>query len=110
MDFDVIPSNDIGSDLNDSSPSEIVQDLTMLRRGYALKVESTSNSCTLSPVIDTLLPFSSENNDKVFNHGVLASKMSRIFEASHARGFCPSITRASSPQLHLGIHYPNLID
>ncbi|GKA30028.1 hypothetical protein Tco_0716273 [Tanacetum coccineum] len=24
------------------------------------------------------------------------------FEASRARGFCPSITRASNPQLHLG--------
>ncbi|GJS72270.1 reverse transcriptase domain-containing protein [Tanacetum coccineum] len=32
------------------------------------------------------------------------------FEASRARGFCPSITRASNPQLHLGIRYPNLID
>ncbi|GKD45125.1 hypothetical protein Tco_1269770, partial [Tanacetum coccineum] len=25
------------------------------------------------------------------------------FEDSRARGFCPSITRASNPQLHLGI-------
>ncbi|GKA56168.1 hypothetical protein Tco_0755240, partial [Tanacetum coccineum] len=24
------------------------------------------------------------------------------FEASRARGFCPSITRASNPQLHYG--------
>ncbi|GJS40170.1 reverse transcriptase domain-containing protein [Tanacetum coccineum] len=32
------------------------------------------SNATLSPVIDTLLPFSSENKDKVFNHGVLASK------------------------------------
>ncbi|GJX99349.1 hypothetical protein Tco_0356368 [Tanacetum coccineum] len=38
------------------------------------------------------------------------SGLSRIFEASRARGFCPSITRASNPQLHLGIQYPNLID
>ncbi|GJY10540.1 hypothetical protein Tco_0378725 [Tanacetum coccineum] len=37
-------------------------------------------------------------------------RMSRIFEASRARGICPSITRASHPQLHLGIRYPNLID
>ncbi|GJT54998.1 hypothetical protein Tco_0990052 [Tanacetum coccineum] len=29
-------------------------------------------------------------------------KMSQIFEASRARGFCPSITRASHPQLHFG--------
>ncbi|GJU85485.1 hypothetical protein Tco_1293031 [Tanacetum coccineum] len=28
--------------------------------------------------------------------------MSQIFEASRARGFCPSITSASNPQLHLG--------
>ncbi|GJY12769.1 hypothetical protein Tco_0382078 [Tanacetum coccineum] len=50
--------------------------------------------------------------------GLKASKLShhkspmiaRIFEASRARGFCPSITRASNPQLHLGIQYPNLID
>ncbi|GJV60443.1 reverse transcriptase domain-containing protein [Tanacetum coccineum] len=32
------------------------------------------------------------------------------FEASRARGFCSPITRASHPQLHLGIQYPNLID
>ncbi|GJT21002.1 reverse transcriptase domain-containing protein [Tanacetum coccineum] len=32
------------------------------------------------------------------------------FEASRARGFCPPITRASHPQLHLGVQYPNLID
>ncbi|GJZ27547.1 hypothetical protein Tco_0571800 [Tanacetum coccineum] len=30
------------------------------------------------------------------------TRMSRIFEASRARGFCPSITRASHPQLHFG--------
>ncbi|GJW15944.1 hypothetical protein Tco_0020077 [Tanacetum coccineum] len=28
---------------------------------------------TPSPMFDTLLPFSSENDDKVFNHGILAS-------------------------------------
>ncbi|GKB24370.1 reverse transcriptase domain-containing protein [Tanacetum coccineum] len=32
------------------------------------------------------------------------------FKASRARGFCPPITRASHPQLLLGIQYPNLID
>ncbi|GJX10388.1 hypothetical protein Tco_0200247 [Tanacetum coccineum] len=40
----------------------------------------------------------------------LVTRLSRILEASHARSFCPSITRASLPQLHLGIQYPNLID
>ncbi|GKA48840.1 hypothetical protein Tco_0741798 [Tanacetum coccineum] len=91
---------------------------------------------TLSLVIDTLLPSSSKNEDKVFNHGVLASEEKSPpssshrgfkafqlisespmmihgentpnlgdcpdFEASRARGFCPSITRASHPQLHFG--------
>ncbi|GJX51794.1 reverse transcriptase domain-containing protein [Tanacetum coccineum] len=31
------------------------------------------------------------------------------FESPRAHGFCPPITRASHPQLHLGIQYPNLI-
>ncbi|GJW79181.1 hypothetical protein Tco_0140863 [Tanacetum coccineum] len=30
------------------------------------------------------------------------SRLSLMFEASRARGFCPSITRASHPQLHFG--------
>ncbi|GKA98920.1 hypothetical protein Tco_0826857, partial [Tanacetum coccineum] len=30
------------------------------------------------------------------------SMIARIFEASRARSFCPSITRASNPQLHFG--------
>ncbi|GKC26803.1 hypothetical protein Tco_1034097, partial [Tanacetum coccineum] len=118
------------------------------------------------PGLGALLSFSSENEEKVYNPGILTSKrvhtsllpelshrgtkafkvtkilespmeifpcsyredirildvpclhfypldklkMSQIFEASRARGFCPSFTRASNPQLHLGIRYPNLID
>ncbi|GJX28682.1 hypothetical protein Tco_0236761, partial [Tanacetum coccineum] len=55
---------------------------------------------TLCPVIDTLLPFSSENEDKDCPD----------FEASRARGFV-----LRSQELHilsfiLGIQYPNLID
>ncbi|GKF93913.1 hypothetical protein Tco_0283613, partial [Tanacetum coccineum] len=122
MDFDFIPSHiDLGSNLDDSSPSG--DSNKIYDPGICIEVESTRFLSTLSPVIDTLLPFSFENEDKVFNHGVLASKeksssslslrgfkasklfhqkspmMSRIFEASRARGFCPSITRASHPQL-----------
>ncbi|GJW03052.1 hypothetical protein Tco_1561908, partial [Tanacetum coccineum] len=85
------------------------------------------------PGLGALLLFSSENEEKVFNPRILTSKRmertsvswmfcistsipidkfknSPIFEASRARGLCPSITRASHPQLHLGIRYPNLID
>ncbi|GJW80302.1 hypothetical protein Tco_0144277 [Tanacetum coccineum] len=143
LDFNFIPSlNDLGSDLDVSSPSGDSNKIYDL--GICIEVEATRFCSTLSPVIDTLLTFSFENEDKVFNHGVLASKekspsspshrglkafqlspespmlihgdntpdlgLSRIFEASRARGFCPSITRASHPQLHLGIRYPNLID
>ncbi|GJW18884.1 reverse transcriptase domain-containing protein [Tanacetum coccineum] len=94
------------------------------------------------PGFETLLSFSSKNEEKVFNPGILTSKgvhtsflpelshpgpkafkvikifespmeifpcsygedirLSRIFEVSHARGFCPLITRASHPQLHYG--------
>ncbi|GJR63221.1 hypothetical protein Tco_1505383 [Tanacetum coccineum] len=51
-----------------------------------IKVESTRFLATFSPVIDTLLSFSSKNKDKVFNHGVLASKEKSPPSSSH-RGF-----------------------
>ncbi|GKB01208.1 hypothetical protein Tco_0829252 [Tanacetum coccineum] len=44
------------------------------------------NLPTLSPMFDTLLPFSFENDDKVFNNGVLASKEKSPPSSSH-RGF-----------------------
>ncbi|GJZ13342.1 hypothetical protein Tco_0548572 [Tanacetum coccineum] len=85
MDFDFIPShNDLGSDLDVSSPSGDRNKIYDL--GICIEVESTRFLATLSPVIDTLLPFSSENEDKVFNHGVLASKEKSPPSSSH-RGF-----------------------
>ncbi|GJU95260.1 hypothetical protein Tco_1320016, partial [Tanacetum coccineum] len=85
IDFDFIPSlNDLGSDLDVSSPSG--DSNKIYDPGICIEVESTR-------ILDTLSP-----------------RLSRIFEASRARGFYPSITRASNPQLHLGIQYPNLID
>ncbi|GJS82752.1 hypothetical protein Tco_0749293 [Tanacetum coccineum] len=42
--------------------------------GICIEVESMRILATLSPVINTLLPFLSENEDKVFNHDVLAYK------------------------------------
>ncbi|GKB31465.1 hypothetical protein Tco_0870866 [Tanacetum coccineum] len=85
MDFDFIPShNDLGSDLDVSSPSGERNKIYDL--GICIKVESTKFLATLSPMIDTLLPFSSENEDKVFNHGVLASKEKSPPSSSH-RGF-----------------------
>ncbi|GJW24202.1 hypothetical protein Tco_0038013 [Tanacetum coccineum] len=85
MDFDFIPThNDLGSDLDVSSPSRDRNKI--YDPGICIEVESTRFLATLSPVIDTLLPFSSENEDKVFNHGVLASKEKYPPSSSH-RGF-----------------------
>ncbi|GKC87788.1 hypothetical protein Tco_1148437 [Tanacetum coccineum] len=85
MDFDFIPScNDLGSDLDDSSPSRDRNKIYDLR--ICFEVESTRFLATLSPVIDTLLSFSSENEVKVFNHTVLTSKEKSPPSSSH-RGF-----------------------
>ncbi|GKA83604.1 retrovirus-related pol polyprotein from transposon TNT 1-94, partial [Tanacetum coccineum] len=85
IDFDFIPShNDLGSDLDVSSPSGDRNKI--YDPGICIEVESMRFLATLSPVIDTLLPFSSENEDKVFNHGVLASKEKSPPFSSH-RGF-----------------------
>ncbi|GJR37069.1 hypothetical protein Tco_1212753 [Tanacetum coccineum] len=54
--------------------------------GICIEVESTRFLATHSHVIDTLLPFSSKNDDKVFNHDVLTSKEKSPPSSSH-RGF-----------------------
>ncbi|GKD75398.1 hypothetical protein Tco_1333680, partial [Tanacetum coccineum] len=85
MDFDFIPShNDLGFDLDVSSPSRDKNKI--YDQGICIEVESTRFLGTLSPVIDTLLPFLSKNEDKVLNHGVLVSKEKSPPSSSH-RGF-----------------------
>ncbi|GKF26856.1 hypothetical protein Tco_0082750, partial [Tanacetum coccineum] len=42
---------------------------------------------TLSTMFDTLLPISSENEDKVFNHGILASNEDKSPHLLSHRGF-----------------------
>ncbi|GJS86955.1 putative reverse transcriptase domain-containing protein [Tanacetum coccineum] len=107
MDFDFIPShNDLGSDLDVSSPSGDRNKI--YDPGICIEVESTRFLATLSPVIDTLLPFSSENEDKVFNHGVLASKEKSPPSSSH-RGFKASkLFHQKSPMLIYGENIPIL--
>ncbi|GJW89067.1 hypothetical protein Tco_0164407 [Tanacetum coccineum] len=110
MDFDFIPSiNDLGSDLNDSSPSGDRNKI--YDPGICIEVKSTRFLATLSPVIDTLIPFSSENDDKVFNHGVLASKEKSPPSSSH-RGFKAFQLISESPMMihgentsNLGVHH-----
>ncbi|GKF35184.1 hypothetical protein Tco_0108384, partial [Tanacetum coccineum] len=65
MDFDFIPSiNALRSDLNVSSP--FGDRNKIYDPGICIEVESTRLLATHSPVIDTLLPFLSENKDKDF--------------------------------------------
>ncbi|GJZ87880.1 hypothetical protein Tco_0659662 [Tanacetum coccineum] len=58
----------------------------------------------LSPVFDTLLPFSSENEDKVFNPGILASNEEKSSHLLSRRGF----NLNESPMLIYGEDIPIL--
>ncbi|GJU55595.1 hypothetical protein Tco_1229309 [Tanacetum coccineum] len=99
MDFDFIPShNDLGSDLDVSSPSGDRNKI--YDPGICIEVESTRFLATLSPVIDTLLPFSSENKDKVFNHDVLASKEKSPPSSSHWGFKASKLFHHKSPMLN----------
>ncbi|GJZ05088.1 hypothetical protein Tco_0538363 [Tanacetum coccineum] len=106
LDFNFIPSNDPGSDLDDSSP---FGDRNMIYDPrICIEIEATRFLSTLSPVIDTLLPFSSENEEKVFNHSVLATKEKSPPSLS-LRGFKASkLFHQKSPMLIHGDNPPNL--
>ncbi|GKE75917.1 hypothetical protein Tco_1537958 [Tanacetum coccineum] len=107
MDFDFIPShNDLGSDLDVSSPSGDRNKI--YDPGICIEVESTRFLATFSPVIDTLLPFSSENEDKVFNHGVLATKEKSPPSLSHRRFKASKLFHHKSPMLIHGENTPIL--
>ncbi|GKC87895.1 hypothetical protein Tco_1148544 [Tanacetum coccineum] len=107
LDFDFIPSNnDVGSDLDDSSPSGDRNKI--YDPGICIEVESTGILAPLSPVIDTLLTFSSENEDKVFNHGVLASKEKSPSSPSHRGLKASKLFHQKSPMLISGDNTPNL--
>ncbi|GKB25854.1 hypothetical protein Tco_0865255, partial [Tanacetum coccineum] len=105
LDFDFIPSNDLGSDLDDSSPSGDRNKI--YDPGICIEVESMRFLSTLSPMIDTLLSFSSENEDKVFNHGVLAYKEKSPPYSSY-RGLKAFQLSSKSPMLIHGDNTPNL--
>ncbi|GKE78773.1 hypothetical protein Tco_1544893, partial [Tanacetum coccineum] len=106
MDFDFIPSrNDLGSDLDGSSPSGDRNKI--YDQGICIEVKSMRFLATHSPVIDTLLPFSSENKDKVFNHGVLASEEKSPHSSSH-KGFKAFQLISESPMMIHGENTPNL--
>ncbi|GJW44863.1 hypothetical protein Tco_0073662, partial [Tanacetum coccineum] len=107
MDFDFILShNDLGSDLDVSSSSGDRNKIYY--SGICIEVESMRFLATHFPVIDILLPFSSENKDKVFNHSVLSSKEKSPPSSSH-RGFKASkLFHHKSPMLIYGEDIPSL--
>ncbi|GJR51467.1 hypothetical protein Tco_1401988 [Tanacetum coccineum] len=85
LDLDFIPSDDsLGSDLEVSFPSGTRNKI--FDSGIFFEVQSKSflsqDTFSISfirnplcPVIETLLPFSSENEDQVFNPGILSSNL-----------------------------------
>ncbi|GJX64193.1 hypothetical protein Tco_0298536, partial [Tanacetum coccineum] len=101
--FDFIPSNDLGYDLDVSSPSGDRNKI--YDPGICIEVESTIFLAPLSPVIDTLIPFSSENEDKVFNHGCPGFLKPLVLSVFVLRSLELQIL-----SFILGIRYPNLID
>ncbi|GJX89739.1 hypothetical protein Tco_0343065 [Tanacetum coccineum] len=106
MDFDFIPShNDLESDPDVFSPSGDRNKIYDPR--ICIEVESMRILATLSPVINTLLPFSSENEDKVFNHGVLANREKSPPSSSH-RGLKAFQLSPESPMMIHGDNTPNL--
>ncbi|GKB45301.1 hypothetical protein Tco_0896054 [Tanacetum coccineum] len=82
----VLPTLHLDSDFTLSMESNPRDRNKIYDPEICIEVESTRFLATHSPVIDTLLPFSSENKDNVFNHGVLASKEKSPPSLSH-RGF-----------------------
>ncbi|GKF71214.1 hypothetical protein Tco_0207328, partial [Tanacetum coccineum] len=106
LDFNFIPSNDLGSDLDDSSP--FGDRNKIYNPGICIEVESTRILATLPPVIDTLLTFSSKNEDKVFNHGVLASKEKSPSSPSHQGFKASKVFHQKSPMLIHGDKTPDL--
>ncbi|GJY69043.1 hypothetical protein Tco_0472025, partial [Tanacetum coccineum] len=77
--------------------------------GICIEVESiTRFLATHSPVINTLLPFSSENEDKVFNQSVLVSKEKSPSSSSHRGLKASKLFHPKSPMLIHGDNTPNL--
>ncbi|GJT15181.1 hypothetical protein Tco_0873887 [Tanacetum coccineum] len=66
---------------------------------------------TLYPVFDTLLPFSSENEDKVFNPGILISNEEKSPHLLSHQGFkvFQLINDSESPMMIYGGGFPILV-
>ncbi|GJY47777.1 hypothetical protein Tco_0437733 [Tanacetum coccineum] len=76
--------------------------------GICIEVESTRILAPLSPVIDTLLPFSSENEDKVFNQESSLLYKEKSPPSSSHRGLKAFQLSPESPMMIHGDNTPNL--
>ncbi|GJX15746.1 hypothetical protein Tco_0216578 [Tanacetum coccineum] len=139
LDSNFTPSDDsFGSDLIVSFPfgtRNRIFDLGTFREVQSKRFSSPNEFSIsfirdpLSPVFDTLLPFSSENEEKDFNPGSPSSNEAKSplfayvvwiflpfltialdFEASRARGFVHRSLELQVLSFNLGIQYPNLIN
>ncbi|GJY42008.1 hypothetical protein Tco_0429278 [Tanacetum coccineum] len=118
LDSDFAPSDDsFGSDLVVSFPSGTRNKI--FDPGIFIEVQSkrflSPNELSisfirdpLSPVFDTLLPFSSENEEKVFNPGSLSSNEEKSPHLLSHRGFNPSKIISESPMMISGGDIPIL--
>ncbi|GKB80085.1 hypothetical protein Tco_0946980 [Tanacetum coccineum] len=75
--FDIEPDPKVVDDISDNSTREL----------YVHVPNVLPTLPTLYPVFDTLLPFSSENKDKVFKPGILISKEEKFPYLLSHRGF-----------------------
>ncbi|GJR36018.1 hypothetical protein Tco_1211702 [Tanacetum coccineum] len=106
LDFGFIPShNNLGSNLDDSSPSGDRN--KTYDPGICIEVESMKSLAAHSSVIDTSLPFSSENEVKVFNHDDLSTEEKSPQSSSHCDSKAFQLS-SDSPMLILGANTPHL--
>ncbi|GJV79241.1 hypothetical protein Tco_1515111 [Tanacetum coccineum] len=98
-------------DYPDSGDStiDVVEDIPIYDPGICIEVKSTIFLAPFHPTIDTLLPFSSENDDKVFNHGVLALKKKSPPSSSHRCLKASKLFHQKSPMLIHEKNTPNFI-
>ncbi|GJS52074.1 hypothetical protein Tco_0625436 [Tanacetum coccineum] len=102
-----IESDDYNLEDDDNSTSCPEDRNKIYDPGICIEVESTRFLFPLSLLIDTLLPFSSENDDKVFNHGVLAYKEKSPPSSSHRDLKALQLSPESLMLIH-GDNTPNL--
>nr|GFB94479.1 hypothetical protein [Tanacetum cinerariifolium] len=74
-------------ELNSENSDAVIESFSPSPIPLRPRILPTQPTLSLCAVINTLLPFSSENKDKVFNPGILASKEEKSHHLLSHRGF-----------------------